>query len=364
MMPVRYAQQKIPMESIIGTSFVRMTRLSQLVQDTFRGSNATEINLYIDMYSIVKSLYSNSHNIIITDYRSFTSTLIEMCIHYRTFFRSIGVESKIFLVMSNNIPEVNTKLCPTYNNSMKIKIGSDSHITELINDNCDMLGILCPYLPDIHFVRSTFESSTIIDSIINKEIVMGNTNPNIIISKDTLPLQLLYMYDNTVLLRPKKSAGEDVSVMISGGEDPVSIANFWKFYSDIRDLKTSNIPELIHPCNLALLMAMTTVPERNLKSVINAASARKYILNCVGMNRIKCSVQTIYDTNANMESKVASTIIESRYKALDLQFQREIFNSSVESKFILNYKNLNDPEAVKSINNKFFVKNPINLDKI
>ena len=45
-------------EQMITGSFVKYNRLAKIINETYNGSNAIEINLYIDLNSILKPLYS------------------------------------------------------------------------------------------------------------------------------------------------------------------------------------------------------------------------------------------------------------------------------------------------------------------
>ena len=105
---------KISISQIINYSYVKYDRLSELINLEYKGSNSSNINIFIDLYSILKPLYSA--NIIIDDYTEITSCIINMCAHYRYFFRSrYNVESRIYLIWSKNIPYKNKTLYPDSN---------------------------------------------------------------------------------------------------------------------------------------------------------------------------------------------------------------------------------------------------------
>ncbi len=90
---------EITIEQMITGSFVKYNRLSKIINDTYSGSQATEINLFIDLNSVLKQLYS-----IDTLYYKYkhiyeiAATVLNMCGHYREFFKYIGVTTNISLI--------------------------------------------------------------------------------------------------------------------------------------------------------------------------------------------------------------------------------------------------------------------------
>ena len=92
--------KSIPLEVFITKYFVKYNRLDQIIPYAFANSRATSIDLFIDLYGIYKGIFSRNYVTRISDYTSFTSTLINMCCHYRTYFKLLGVTTKIFIVPS------------------------------------------------------------------------------------------------------------------------------------------------------------------------------------------------------------------------------------------------------------------------
>lgn len=352
----------VPIEALIASNYVKYSALSPLISNAFRGSTATEVNLYIDVYSIIKSLYADGYNVDIKDDKSFTASIINMCAHYREWFRyNLGVYVKIFIVHSYNCPELNNKFICGYNLSMKKKVEINHKMTDFLNYNSELLETLCPYLPDIHYIKTEFETSVVMSYIIDKETLSGNINPNIILTKDMYNIQLL-LHPSTVILRSRKFKGEDTSFLIGPlNGSPNSICDFWNFYGSKDNLKNDGI--YINPINISLLMAINKLEGRSLPALINVSTAKKYILNTVGTECIPCSIDSLIEANPNILDKVSKFILESRFKTIDLQFQKSIYCTSTES-MLLKYKNLNDPVAVKAINDKYFVNSPIHLDRL
>lgn len=248
----------VELKYLIYRSFVKYDILQRLVYETFGNSSiasTTELNIYVDLYSICKPIFSESNRTIIEDYTELTTELINLCAHYRSFFKKLSVRTKFYLVWSKNICDINRKLVPGYNevffNKSKIKIFDD-----FINNNLDLLEIIVPYLPDIFFIRSikNYESSVIISSLI--DTVSGGI-PNLIISNDTYPLQLTAIHPNTCLLVPIKYLQEDDSFMVPINEKNNFREKFWGVLNKINEHKSeSTILQTISPINFPLFFSL------------------------------------------------------------------------------------------------------------
>lgn len=342
-------------QMIITTNFVRYNTLKELIPHMFSGSKATEINLYIDLYGVIKTLFSDSYRTDISDYTASTSTILNMCGHYKSFFKSIGVRAKIFLIFSYNVCDINRKLFAGYNDVFFGKL-CNNIIRKMVELNNNLLETICPFLPDIYFLKTDFESSVLIDYL----ILTGDNNPNLIISKDVYPIQLTNLHPNTGFIKPKKLNFEDVSTCISPRENPYHIDDFWNMYYHRGSLKIHRSSITIHPINFPLIAALTMFPERNITSLVNFTTANRIISSIVGMEPVKLSVSSLGEfCNVNFPLQIA----EGRYKSLDVEFFRDIYKDSIESK-IINLQDLNDPASVNAICSEYFKNNPVDLSRL
>ena len=347
-------------EDQIRGSYVKYDRLSQITYETYGGSSiadATELNVFIDLNSIMHSIFSESGQTIITNYTDITSTIINMVGHYRAFFNRMQVRTKFFLIFSYNTCDINTKFVAEYNEVFRAKSEIKKY-RKIAEDNFNLMNLLCPYLPDIFFIKSTrnYEVSVIISHLIDK---FGSTIPNLIISKDLYPIQLCALHKYTTYLRPFKYHGEDNSVMLPINEKLSFRYDFWKFISEYRKVSFQSFDN-ISCLNFALVMALTTFPERSIKGTIcTLPTAIKLIYEMIQSEEIKIQPSQLY-SNEYMIKNLPVNIIESRMKALDVTFMRSYYDNDPESKAI-KLDNLNDSAAVNNINAKFFRDNPINL---
>ena len=355
---------KIPLEAYITSSYVKYDRLASLIAEAFAGYDDTYLDIYIDMNSVIKALYNSQYNTGIDNYKSLTACIINMCGHYRDYFRRyLGVNTDIIIVMSNNICDINRKYVAEYNKSFRYKIETNNLINNLVKDNLDLLNSLIPYIPNIYMIQSEFETAAVISSIINKRRSEGIIRPNLLISRDLLSMQVVAKYNKTAMLRPMKNYNGDNSYIVGPLDNQEFIDKYWYFFDkEITDGKTScNIN--IHPINTSLLMALNRYNKRDLKTIVNITQAKKYIYKCVEDNPVRCSVKTVFELNPELNDKVSWTTVESRHKALDIDFQQTIYENSLEYK-LLNFIDLNNPTAVKRVNDEIFYDNPIDIDRL
>lgn len=353
----------VPLETIIYGSFVKMEKMQQLTINTFSNTSiaaATELNIFIDLYSVLKTVFSESYRTDISDYTAITSGVINMCSHYRAFFKRLSVKTKFYLVFSFNTCDINRKFVANYNEEFYQK-SQIALFNKLAMDNFELLDLLTPYLPDIYFVKSgrNYESAVIMANLIE---TLNDGNPNLIISRDLYPIQLCYLYPYTSYLYPiKKRKGIDDSIMIPISEKNTFRYEFWNLISKVRKFDVGNIVD-ISPVNFPLFSALNRFNERGINSIANVIGARNIIQKVVGNENIKIVPQQLYD-NPEISSTIPVSKVESRMKALDVQFMLPYYKNDPESKAI-KFQNLDDPAAVNLINSKFFAHNPLDLGKL
>ena len=339
----------IRVEDVYSRYFIKYDTLRLLVPYAYAGSEATHLNIYIDLYGIYHTIYSREYTTTISDYTSFTSFLINMCAHYRTYFKFLNVSTKFFLISSYNMPLYNIEQIPNYNSTMGEKL-SNKYINDMVELNLSLLELICPYLPDIHFLKTQFESSVLMNYLIDIE---GQDIPSLIISTD-----------NVTLFWPRKLFREDSSYAICNKTHPEHFKSFWggierKMGKSVSYKRLG----LISPSNLALLAALSRFPDRNLQSVTNISRASNLISALPGYREVMLTPDILFELNQKSVKDLTFEDISKRFKVLDINYQSLLFNESLESKSI-HYENLNDAEAVQRINDKYFKDNPIDIFRL
>lgn len=346
-------------EQMLNSNYVRYNKMVEIISEAFAGSSANHLNIYIDMYSMVKVLYK-SDVYDINDYSSVTSCIINMCAHYREFFWTrFKVTTKFFIVYSKNTPYINNQFYPEYNSKSLYSFNTNKKVDDMIKNNIELLETLCPYLPDIHFVKGTFETGVIMYDLICRNELQDNS-PHMIITKDVYNYQLVAMRNNIIILRPKKSKGEDESYYINQ-------KNLYMKYMQSRNADYGNFHSIISPGLISLLMTLTSVKERNIKSLINIKSAIKQLYLGITeyklLNGYNSDLQSIWNALDTAKFSIGQTTFEHRFKAIDIQFQHSVYINTPECKEIT-LNNLYDPDNIKIINNKYFINNPLDLNRL
>lgn len=351
---------QITLDSVFTRHMVRYETLDVLIPYAFKdceAGKATELNIFIDLYSLYHTMFSREFSTVIKDYTDFTVLIIDLCTHYRTYFRYLGVSTKIFLVSSYNIP--NNISIPDYNKTMKDKL-QNNIVRDMVEVNLELLRILCPYLPDIHFVETQFESSVLIYHIIREQ---EGYNPSLIITTDIYPAQLTTLFPNVALLYPLKHFGQDVSYIISPKSNYTHRDAFWSVITHKTGKRASDvIRRSLSTSNQVLLESMNSLKSRNITPVIiNICESVKMIYNSISTQDIILApdfLPSIEEFNRKYMNRLPE--IRERFNALNVVIQYEYYCQSIE-KATLHYENLQDPIAIQMINEKYFSNNPLDI---
>jgi hypothetical protein len=345
-------------DHLLISNYVRYDRLTELINAEFSGSNYEEINLFIDAYSMIKSIYGLDPSQFVDRY-SIAACIINACAHYRNFFWTrYKVTCKIWIIfsrMDQSILEARA-FYPEYGNIFTKEC--NPAMDDLIQRNMEVLNTLCPYIPDVQFIYSGYEPGLVIGNAIQKH---GILKPNIIISKDPWVLQTVSYYPNiTYVIRPIKKNGEDLSVLI-GYKD---VANY---YLELRKVKNEYDTSVIDGSRLSIIMAASSFPERCMKSLHNITTIIKSIHN-MSVTPPFNSGWEIRDVKGFCEdansitkgTKLKPYEIDLRHNAIGYVpcYIRYTMSPMVDN---VNIINLHDPDSVKRINEMYFKKVPLDL---
>ena len=350
---------KILMEQIINSYLIRYDRMSELVKNSFKAyKNASEMNIYIDVYSIVKSLYSNNYEM--KEYSTLSSCIVNICAHYREFFRYIGVKTNFYIIYSKNCPYINNQFYKNYNFKSQSNFNADKSIDDMIQFNIDLLDLLCKYLPDIYFIKGTFETGVIIYDLILRNEKKGHSIPHLILTKDIYNYQLVATNDNIFIFRPKKTGKGDESYFIDS-------YNLMNRYLVDRDTKKQTLT-LMNGL-MSLFMTLTSVKERNIKMLCNVTTAMSILQRAIDnykiLNGYNSDMNIVWNGIENDKLKISSIEFENRFKAIDISYQQQIYYTTPECKNVeQSLVNLSDPKTMKAINAEYFIHNQLDFDRL
>ena len=358
---------KMGIGQILFSNYIKYNKLMEVTQQAFAGSNSNNVNIYLDMYDMVSNIYRKDYEI--EDQSIIASSIINLCAHLRAYYLSRHrVETKIFIVYSTNTNSLQERLCPGYNCRM-IERMNDGRLNKLILYNINLLKTLCPYLDKIYMVSgSDFEPSVVIYDLILKEAAINITTPNIVITRSPYAYQIPAMNNNTVIFRPKKYNGEDVSYLINNKNCII------RFIIDTRrmsiDEKRLAIINRINPEFLGIIMGMTNLSCRSIKSLFEINTVLNYLDKAISdhliLNNYNTDIDSVINILAGYNPRILSYgfTLSSRCKAIDLVYQHRIYYQTVFASDNSYLIDLIDDNSVRAINNEYFKKYPLDLNRL
>lgn len=349
--------------SIMISEYIKYELLSDLTLESFKGSNATKVNIYIDLYQIMRKLYRSD---VIIDYPTALAVgVLNMVAHYRSFYRKyFDCDSRVFLVYTNNRMIYNEKYYPNYNKAENDKVEYNANMTNFIVRNMAILREFTKYINDVYFVQAPFEVSAM---IIKLAEVYGEGNPNIVHSTSKLALQLPGVMKNTVIFKHKYMSGEcKAKVIVS----PNNIEEFISIDGKNPTENTLSNARLLNPGMLSLLMALSGFNSRNIHTLISYTTVLKLLYKLILEGQIPNSY--IFDLSI-LKDPIEKLVkngeevykqLQDRFMAVDMLYQSKLYESSSYFQDNSYMVNLTDPDMIKSINDNYFRGNPIDVERI
>lgn len=370
----------IDLAAFLYSQFITYDRLTDIVNDACKNSNASMAHIYIDMHSLLKSMIVNIGNVRVNDYTIITSCMINMAIHYKSFFRTrYQTDCKVFFIYSDNWPEVNKKWVMNYNEKDWQLFHHSPVMTNIINQNIELMKILCPYINNVFFIHTEQETGVAIQHLMNiNKDAETKEYFNFIVSKDTYNFQLVYN-DNTIILRPKRYYNNSKVQKVTDTSYYVSKNNIWKSIFESRKIQY-DIDVRISPELVSLVLAISGISSRGIRSTIGIKRTLQIIQKLIneyampnGYSADSNNMALIY-MNSKSRSNTLSEIkncadllnIENNFKAIDIAYQYDLFvNMSPEFDTMRSYLvNLYDPEGLKHINETYFKNNPLDFMRL
>lgn len=230
--------------------YIRYNTLGPLLVEGFRNTamaTANECNVYIDINSMIDSAMSSPTTM--EHHYEFAISVLNMVAHYRAIIRgrNFEVEPFFYLIYSDMSND-------TLHPELRSKMTSGANNRDVIDQSIKLLNLICKYLPNCKIIMGSADTSLMIYNNIKR--FEADKIPNIIISKDPMCFQLPVCTDS-IVLRPKKSKGEDTSYV-------VNIFNaIYHTAKGTRDLAETNATRLhaIPPSLWNLVVALKGMPD-------------------------------------------------------------------------------------------------------
>ena len=353
-------------ERLVASFCVKYAKLNALINQYYANSTATKLSIYIDMNSVVKKLYSIDTLFGYNDKLELSASILNMCAHYREFFRSRGVQTNFFIIYGNNCPAFNELYIKGYNNKFVQNYIKKEDTAKMVSLNNNSLFLITQYIPGIYFYDiGNNEVSAMIDYILrytNSASIPGLES--LIITKDILAFQLIPEH-NVKILRPYKT-DTDESYM-------VDMSNLWEiFLTKYRHLSPAH-PN-IYPGFIQNILPMTGVRERGMYSIMNITNAMNAI-NKVTLDPLlkvlendRLYSQAVVNTACHdMLNGFNEDEIELRYKAINPRFQSSyvLLDSNPEFR-VLRFTDIEDVKSLHDVAVTYYENKgiPIDLDRL
>lgn len=360
-------------EQILYGYYIKYNKLRELTLEEFSNTpnaNATKVNIYIDLYDMLYSLYTNRVNI--KESEAISSTIINLVGHLRGYFkRTHRVDTKFYLIYGATNSSIQDKLIfGGYNRKGLEIISKNPTINKSILEVFDQLELLCKYIDQVYFIRvNEFESSVVIfDRILQEESVDASI-PNIIITKSLYAYQIPAYTLNSRIYRPLKSKGMDNSYIINKQNC------MYRYVLDRRSNtglteEMDNILKVLNPELISLLMTLAGIHTRGVRPIINITSSLREIYKMIENRLIINGYNSILDYPINVyrmhPSMVTNKIeITGRFKGIDLRIQHMMFMQSVYYQSINeSIIDLIDDNGFRYISGKYFSKYPLDVNNL
>ena len=345
-------------ESIVVANYIRYETLAEITNTAFAGSDANVLNVYIDLYQLFRKMYRS--DVAIGNRSSVAAAVVNMCIHYRAFYKKYyGVHTRIYLMQTSGPMLMNEKFYPEYNHTNIEKMVLANMITTFMVQNCAILKELCKYLPDIYYIEGPYETSVMIYSTI---LDRKDNTPNIIISSSSLQYAVPVFAETQTIVVDHNWVDNGIRYRIVNKNNALIELLSKNKLVDNTIKKCVNI----NPQMFGLYMAMTRNEHRDLYAFNNVSSTLNTLNHAINRHEIPNSYISPEYTEMLSILVPPERVNElvGRYKAIDLVYQTELYrmsNNYLDRSWDVN---LQDPDMVKLLNEKYFRDNPIDIDRI
>ena len=366
-------ENNISPEVVLYGYYIKYNKLRELTLQEFSNTpnaNATKVNIYIDLYDMLYSLYTNKINI--QDTEAISATILNLVAHLRGYFRRTHrVETKIYLVYGATNSDVQDKLIfGGYNLKGKQIISENPKINKSISEVFEQLTLLCKYIDEVYFLYANeFESSVVIFDTILKEEAKDVSVPNIVITKSLYAYQIPAYTANTRIYRPLKSKGIDNSYIINKSNCLYRYVLDRRSNTGINE-ELDNILQNLNPELISLLMTLAGLHSRGVRPVINITSSLREMVKMIQNRLIINGYNSMIDYPINVYKMHPTMVMNkveilSRYKGLDLRLQHMLFMQSIYPASIGgSIIDLIDDEGFRFIAGKYYSKYPIDLNNL
>lgn len=332
--------------SFLLRNFISYDRLFELNKHAFyMRSDADAVNIFIDMHSLLADMFKPGMVFNYASTNVLTASMINLAAHIRAYYTTRHrVMTNIFIVWAWNAPQHIRQRIPSYNAHQITAEGANGIFTTMINENLNLLKMLCPYIPNVYFINAEeHEAATAIYAMFTRPFLFPvNTSvPNVIITRDPMCYLDVAELPNTFIFRPKKYRGEDRSYIVTKTnmiESFITNECKWKYNPEVYGTNYQLFVPLIKHAGMRCRNVDGVLPYRDAGKMLNK-----------GESAILISSEEEALRNLSW--------------AFDIRINDAILGDSpVLAEMQTGCLNQFDPKSVQDINNQYFTDYPLDLN--
>lgn len=328
-------------------------------QQAYWNVQTNRVDVYIDASNFIESMIKP--DVQYDDDMAIVAGLVNLAIHYRKFYlKHFKTYSRIFIVWSTRENIYNKTIMPEYDSVFENLYRTlPSNKIEYLRTNLNLLSEICKYLKDIYFVQTNIETAVKIRSLItkySKDVAVA------IYSKDAFMCQIPAITPNAVFFKITKNNSLLERI------ETVTIDNALFMYMKMhrRALDLSSL-RYLSSYLYSILLALTNCKERNIVLALSPKQAISVLYGATYSNRIlnnyPAHIEDVYNgLSFAICDKLNSQAFINRFKALDIISQQAQYDLTPEANNTEWMIDITNNEALKDINDKYFIKTPLNID--
>ena len=350
--------QDMPLDQVMYGQYIRYEHLNTLVGLEFEGSSAEHVNVFIDLYEALLPLYrhlNTSHAI-----ELISSCILNMVSHYRKYFWTRHrVTTQIIFVYSNMTSINISRYCPEYNSKYRDRVLSNTEIGDKVDRALEFVKMLVPYMPDVYFKFGTVEPAVIIKNLITT-IPLFQQFPNVVISSSEYMYCLPANCEDTVVFRRKYNAKKKATIAYS--YNFVNAIN--AFAHETRKIV---IDHPVYPKLISTIMVLSGIPKKNVISSKDIVTSVNLLSDMPKemIGNIEATYRFLSEKcKAKNQRLLSFETFYNRFMAIDIDTQLAIYQHTPEATENAFLTQLEDPDAMKYINGRYFTHYPINFEGV
>lgn len=355
------------------------TLRSELIKLFYRKALAVNggVDCYVDLNSYLNCIYSRHEEYVYDAPLCICSSIINFGAFIKEFFASrFNITARIFFVYGNSRNPSTTQYCPDYDAHNELDKMAKTNITAYILEDLKGLEMLCPYIPDVYFIKDdSTETAVIMRHMIKYQSSIGRKQARLIFTKDMFAYQLVGICPNTHIIRVVKTKQGDKTYTIS----------YFDFYGKLsKEIGLKRIiGEGVSPELYSVYMTFAGCRSKNVKALVNYPKADAMIKDAIAkgniLNGYNASMAVdpmafkhffclIGNPDEGINPMIDTTYLlaSNRFKSLDVIHQQNLYslnpssNATITKPLVDQY----NPDKLRYINDKMFIKYPLDLNAL